>query len=131
MQERLLPMLGILTVVLACGCTNTKSPVAVANDVALAQQQATTEVTDARKDAAKEVDSAAAKLDHTSKDLDDAGAKASYEVTIAQADGDHNVAIQKCSAVNGLALKTCKEQADASYEQAKTHANVIRLSKIE
>jgi hypothetical protein len=131
MQKLLLPIFGILTAALASGCGSVKSPAAVANDVAIAQQQASTQVTDAQKEAAKEVDSAAAKVDHTSKDVHDAGASASYEVAIAQADGDHNVAIQKCSALKGLALKSCNEQADASYEQAKTHANVIRLSKLE
>jgi hypothetical protein len=131
MQKLLLPVIGILTVVLASGCDSAKSSATVADKVAVAQQQATAQVTDAQKDAAKEIDSAAAKADHTPKDVDDADAKASYEVAIAQADGDHNVAIQKCSALSGLALKTCKEQADASYEQAKTHANVIRLSKIQ
>jgi hypothetical protein len=46
-------------------------------------------VRDAKKDAAKDVDSTAAKVDHTSKDLNSVGAKATYDVAVAQADGDH------------------------------------------
>jgi nickel-dependent lactate racemase len=131
MQKLLLPMIGILTAALACGCNGAKSSAAVAIDVAAARQQASTEVTDARKDAAKNVDSAAANVDGSSKDLNVASARAAYDVAVAQADGDHSVAIQQCSALTGEAQKSCKERADARDDQAKTHANVIRLSKIQ
>jgi hypothetical protein len=130
-QKLLLPIIGILTTALACGCNSAKSPAAVATDVAAARQQASTEVTDARKDAAKNVDSAAANVDGSSKDLNDASAKAAYDVAVTQADGDHSVAIQQCSALTGEAQKSCKERADAGYDQAKTHANVTRLSKLQ
>jgi hypothetical protein len=130
-QKLLLPMIGILTTVLACGCNSAKSPAAVATDVAEARQQATTEVADAQKDAAKNVDSAAANADGSSKDLSDVGAKSAYDVAVAQADGDHKVAIQQCLALTGEAQKSCKERADAAYDQAKTHANVTRLSKLQ
>ena len=129
MQKLLLPMIGILTTVLACGCNSAKSPALVATDVAAARQQAATEVTDSRKDAAKNVDSAAAS--GSSKDLNDVGARTAYDVAVAQADGDHNVAIQQCLALTGEAQKSCKERADAGYDQAKTHANVTRLSKLQ
>jgi len=128
-QKLLLPMIGILTTALACGCNSAKSPAAVATDVAAARQQASTEVTDTRKDAAKNVDSAAA--NGSSKDLNDASARAAYDVAVAQADGDHNVAIQQCSALTGRAQKSCNEGADAGYDQAKTQANVTRLSKLQ
>ena len=105
MQKILLPMIGILTAALACGCNSAKSPAAVATDVATARQQASTEVADARTDAAKNVDGAAANADGSSKDLNDVGARNAYDVAVAQADGDHN--------------------------QAKTHANVTRLSKLQ
>jgi hypothetical protein len=128
-QKFLLPMIGILTTALACGCNSAKSPAAVATDVAAARQQASAEVTDARKDAAKNVE--AANADSSSKDLTDVDAKTAYDVAVAQADGDHNVAIQQCLALTGEAQKSCKERADAGYDQAKTHANVTRLSKLQ
>ena len=130
-QKLLLPMIGILTTALACGCNSAKSPAAVASDVAAARQQASAEVTDARKDAAKNVDSAAANADGSSKDLNNVGARTAYDVAVAQADGDHNVAIQQCLALIGEAQKSCKDRADAGYDQAKTHANVTRLSKLQ
>ena len=129
-RKLLLPMIGILATALACGCNSAKSPAAVATDVAAARQQANTEVTNARKDAAKIVDSAAAN-DGSSKDLNVASAAAAYDVAVAQADGDHSVAIQQCSALTGEAQKSCKERADARDDQAKTQANVTRLSKLQ
>ena len=130
-QKLLLPMIGLLTTALVCGCNSAKSPSAVATDVAAARQQASTEVTDARKDAAKNVDSAAANADGASKNVNDVGAKTAYDVAVAQADGDHNVAIQKCLALTGEAQKSCKDRADSGYDEAKTHANVTRLSKLQ
>jgi membrane-bound lytic murein transglycosylase B len=124
-------MIGILTLALACGCNSAKSPAAVATDVAAARQQASAEVTDARTEAANNVDSAAANAGGSSKDINDAGARTAYDVAVAQADGDHNVAIQQCLALTGEAQKSCKERADAAYDQAKTHANVTRLSKLQ
>lgn len=131
MQKLLLPMIGLLSTALVCGCNSAKSPAAVATDVAAARQQASTEVTDARKDAARNVDSAAANADASSKELNDVGARAAYDVAVAQADGDHNVAIQQCLGLIGEPQKSCKDRADAGYEQAKTHANVTRLAKLQ
>ena len=131
MQKLLLPMIGILATVLACGCNSAKSPAAVATDVAAARQQASTEVTEARVDAAKHLDSAASNADGSSKNLNDVDARNAYDVAVAQADGDHNVAIQQCLALTGEAQKSCKERADAGYDQAKTHANVTRLSNLQ
>ena len=74
---------------------------------------------------------AAANADGSSKGLNDVGARSAYDVAVAQADGDHNVAIQQCLALTGEAQKSCKERADAGYDQAKTHANVTRLSKLQ
>ena len=124
-------MIGILATALACGCNSAKSPATVAIDVAAARQQASTELTDTRKDAARNVDNAAANVDGSSKDLNDASARAAYDVAVAQADGVHGVAIQQCSALTGEAQKSCQERADASLDQAKTQANVTRLSKLQ
>jgi hypothetical protein len=130
-RKLLLPMIGILATALACGCNSAKSPAVLATDVAAARQQATTEVTDTRREAAKNIDTVAANVDSSSKDLNEANAKAAYDVAAAQADGDHSVAIQQCSALTGEAQKSCKERADTRLDQAKTHANITRLSKLQ
>src|ERR1700722_14617148 len=44
---------------------------------------------------------------------------------MAQADGDHKVAIQKCEAASGDAQKACKDQADAKYDLAKANAKAM------
>jgi membrane-bound lytic murein transglycosylase B len=131
MRKFLLPIVGILAAALTCGCNNAKSPAAVATDVAAARQQASTEVTEARAEAAKNIDSAATKADGSPKNLNEVGAKSEYDVAVARADGDHKVAIQQCLALTGQAQKSCKERADAAYDQAKTHANVTRLSNLQ
>jgi hypothetical protein len=131
MQKLLLPMIGIFATALACGCNGAKSPAAVATDVAAARQQASAELADTRKDAAKNIDSAAANADGSSRDFNVASARAAYDVAVSQADGDHSVAIQQCSALTGDVQKSCTERADAVNDQAKTHANVIRLSKLQ
>jgi hypothetical protein len=130
-QTLALPMIAVLATALAGGCTSAKTPAAVATDVAAARQQASTEVTDARMDAAKAVGTVDANPDASSKELNDAAATAAYDVAVAQADGDHNVAIQQCLALTGAPQTSCKERVDASFDQARIHANVTRLSKLQ
>ena len=103
-------------------CNNQKSPEAVDNDVANAQQKAATQVADAQQSAAKATDSAETKVDEKSKALNSAEAKGAYDVATAKADGDHNVALEKCNALSGDAQKACKDQADAKYDLAKANA---------
>jgi hypothetical protein len=131
MHRLLLPTIGMLAIALASGCDNAKSRAAVASDVANAQQQASTEVAAAREDAAKTVDSVAASTGNNSTELKAAAASAAYDVEVVRADGEHNVAVQQCSALVGTAQSACKEKADSKFEQAQIHANVIRLSKIQ
>jgi hypothetical protein len=122
MQKSVIALAGLLVLAGAAGCNKQKSPDAVASDVANAQQKAAGEVADARQDAAKDSEGAAAKVDEKSKDLDDTNARGAYDVAIAQADGDHKVATEKCQAMAGDAQKACKDQADADYDLAKANA---------
>jgi hypothetical protein len=114
--------ISVLLVTAMSACNNAKSPDAVANDVATAEQQAATKVSDAQKSAAKSTDSAETTVDEKTKDLNSAEAKGAYDVASAKADGDHNVAIEKCNALAGDAQKACKDQVDAKYDLAKANA---------
>ena len=87
--------------------------------------------TDTRKDAASNVASVAANADSSSKDLNEANSRAAYDVAVAQADGAYGVTIERYSALTEGAQKSCKERADASLDLANTHANVVRLSKLQ
>jgi hypothetical protein len=125
MQKSLIPLVALLTVTIMSGCNNAKSPDAVSKDVATAQEKRASEVADAKQDAAKDENKAAAKVDDKANDLNNASAKGAYDVAMAQADGDHKVAIQKCDALSGDAQKACKDQADAKYDLAKANAKAM------
>ena len=51
-----------------------------------------------------------------------------YNVAVAQADGDHKVALQKCETLQGHDQQVCKDQADADYEAAKANAKAAKAS---
>jgi hypothetical protein len=125
MQKLFVSMVALAAVAMASGCNNAKSPDAVANDVAAAQAKRASEVADAKQDAAKDTNKAEAKVDDRANDLNNASAKGAYDVAMAQADGDHKVAIQKCEAVAGDAQKACKDQVDAKYDLAKANAKAM------
>lgn len=125
MQKLLISMVALFAVALAGGCNGAKSPDAVANDVAAAQAKRASEVADAKQDAAKDANQAEARVDDKQNDLNNANAKGAYDVAMAQADGDHKVASQRCDAMSGDAQKACKDQADAKYDLAKANAKAM------
>jgi len=125
MHKLLVSMVAVFAVVMVCGCNNAKSPDAVANDVAAAQAKRASEVADAKQDAAKDANKAETQVDDKTNDLNNANAKGAYDVAMAQADGDHKVASQRCDAMSGDAQKACKNQADAKYDLAKANAKAM------
>jgi hypothetical protein len=125
MQKLFVSVVALFAVALVAGCDSPKAPNAVANDVAAAQAKRATEVADAKQDAAKDTGKAEAKVDDKTVDLNNASAKGAYDVAMAQADGDHQVATQKCQALAGDAQKACKDQADAKYDLAKANAKAM------
>jgi hypothetical protein len=125
MYKLLISAVAVLAVAAVSGCNNAKSPDAVANDVAAAQAKRSSQVADAKQDAAKDENKAEAKVDDKTNDLNNVNAKGAYDVAMAQADGDHKVALQKCEAVSGDAQKACKDQADAKYDLAKANAKAM------
>ena len=130
MQKQTVLMVALFFgVAVVSGCNNAKSPDAVATDVASAQQKRAAEVADAKKDAAKEAAKADAKVGDKANDLNTTTAKGAYDVAMAQADGDHKVALQKCEALSGDAQKACKDQADAKYDLAKANAKSTLASQ--
>jgi hypothetical protein len=121
MRNVLIPMIA-LTIAFAAGCNNAKSPDAVANDVARAEQKASTEVANSENSAAKDMGKAADKVDDKMADMNNSAAKDAYKITVAQADGDRKVALAKCTALSGDAQKRCSDQADADYNAVKAAA---------
>jgi hypothetical protein len=129
MHKLVISAVAVLAVAAVSGCNNAKSPDAVANDVAAAQAKRAAKVADAKQDAAKDENKAEAKVDDKTNDLNNVNAKSAYDVAMAQADGDHKVALQKCEAISGDAQKACKDQADAKYDLAKANAKAMQAAQ--
>ena len=125
MHRLTLTVAAILAAAALGGCNNAKSPDAVAKDVAEAQAKRASEVANARQDAAKDENKAEAKVDDRTADLNNTNAKGGYDVAMAQADGDHKVAMQRCDELAGDAQKACKDQVDAKYDLAKANAKAM------
>jgi hypothetical protein len=128
-MRTLLPSAIAVTLLLISGCDKAKSPDAVAQDVAAAEQKASTEVANSEKDAAKDLGKSANTVDDKLVDFNNAAAKDAYNLAIANADGTRKIAIAKCSALDGDAQKTCKDQADADYSATKASAKATAQSE--
>ena len=124
-----LPLAALLMTAALAGCNNAKSPDAVANDVANAQQKSAEKVADAQESAAKDNAKAEDKVDDKTKTLTDTEAPGAYDVAIAKADGDHKIATEKCKAMSGDAQKACKDQADAKHDMAVANAKANLAAK--
>jgi hypothetical protein len=118
-----------LTIMVATGCNRAKSPDAVAKDVAAAEQKASTELADSRRDASKDMAKQADQVGDRLAQLDDSAAKDGYRIALARADGDRKVALAKCDALSGDAHKNCRDQADADYDAAQANAKAAEISQ--
>jgi len=118
---------GTMAVMMA-GCNRAESPSEVTEDVAEAQADRAESVQDARIDQAQVAANTGG--DVVSGNPDDRGAaiedraEAAYNTAVAVAKGDHDVAQQGCEALKGDAQASCKKSAEASYEAAKSSAQV-------
>jgi hypothetical protein len=111
------------------GCDNAKSPETVAKDVAAAEKKAVAEVANSEKDAVKDLNKAADKVDDTLVNFNNAAAKDAYNLTVAKADGDLKIALANCLSQSGDAQKTCKDQAQADYAATKANAKAAAVSE--
>ncbi len=119
----------MVTAFIMTGCDNAKSPEDVAKDVAKAEQKASNEVAKSEDNAAKDLSKAANNVDDKLIAFNNDAARDAYNLAVAQADGDHRVAIAKCAALAGDVQKTCKDQADADYGAAKANAKAVAQSE--
>jgi hypothetical protein len=103
--------MGTAALVMLAACNNAKSPDAAAHDIAAADKSASHEIADAQQQAQKDMSADA------------------YNVAIAQADGDHKVAIQKCETLQGHDQQICKDRADADYDAEKANANAAKVAQ--
>jgi hypothetical protein len=111
MRATMLTLIGVASLGALGACDNAKSPDAAARDIAAADQSASHEVAQAQRDEQKDLSADA------------------YNVAVAQADGDHKVALQKCDTLQGHDQQLCKDQADANYEAAKANAKATKVAQ--
>ena len=129
MKKPMIVIAAISGLLLLGGCNRAKSPEAVNSEVAKAEQKEAGNVADAQKDAYKDVDSAANKVDDKAKDLNNAEVKGAYDVAKEKAEGDRKIALDKCEALGGDAQKKCKDVADADYQATIANLKAMRTSE--
>jgi hypothetical protein len=118
--------LAVLTVIAAC---HHKTPPVTAQDVEAAKQDAQRAVEQARIEATKDVKSALKTGGGNPRDVALAKATAAYDVAMIKAEGDHQVATEKCQTLQASLMQACKDQADAEYESAKATAKATRTAR--
>jgi hypothetical protein len=128
MNYKVITALSVLTVAVLAGCNHAKSPDIVANNIAATQQKADENIANAQKDASKNNVSAIDKVDDKRKDLNNVEAKGTYDVALARAERNHEVALEKCNAVSGDAQSKCKDMAAADYDATKADAKASEVS---
>jgi hypothetical protein len=108
------------------GCNKAESPDKVQADVAKAKSDAADENIKA-EEKQKQVEAEAA------KDRADAGAKAAdksvgavVDSAVTQAEGETNVALAKCEALEGDAQKACRDKANAHMDAVKEKAKAAK-----
>jgi hypothetical protein len=87
-------------------CNKAEDPAKTQADVAEAQADKTENVAEAQADANKDA------------------MEAHEDTAMAKAKGDHDIAIEKCEALQGDQQKACKDEADAAYDAAKAAADL-------
>ncbi|MGD0490719.1 MAG: hypothetical protein ABSC32_04145 [Steroidobacteraceae bacterium] len=120
------PALAIALAALLCGCH--KAKVVTQADVAAAQEDARKELEQARLEARKDVKSAVKVTGGDPKNVAVARVTGTFDIAMAQAEGDHKVAIVKCMTLDTAAQQPCKDQADAQFQTATAQAKAIRLA---
>ena len=119
----------VLCSVLLGGCHRAATPV-TEEDVAKVQADAQKEVDQARIEARKDVKNALKQDGADSRNATVARVTGSFDVAMANADGDHKIAIVKCLMLAPDAQQPCKDQADAQYQAAAASAKAARVSKL-
>jgi hypothetical protein len=127
--DLLAPVLAAVLAATLCGCHQNKTPVATQADVAAAQDDSRKEVEQARVEARKDVKSAVKVNGATGGDAKNvavARVTGSFDIAMAQAEGDHKVAIAKCMMLDPASQQPCKDQADAQFQTATAQAKAMR-----
>jgi hypothetical protein len=119
----------VLIAALLTGCQQAESPSTVGKDVAAAEQREQAKTERAQDKAAQDVGKAEQRVEEKAVDRNNVAAEDAYKVAMARADGEHDVALEKCKALAGDTQRRCKDQADADYEAIKANAKSLEVSR--
>lgn len=100
-------------------CNRAENPAEVRKDVSEARQEANQQIADARRAAAEQATEARKDVGETMNDASDKVADANKDVAMARIEGERDVSLQRCEAMSGDAQKSCKDEANATYDLAK------------
>lgn len=107
-------------------CNKVESPQKVQEDVAKAQSKAADENAKADEKVKQvEADAAKDRADAMAK-VADKNVGALTDAAVTQAEGETQVALAKCEALEGDAQKTCKDQANAHLDAVKARAKTAK-----
>lgn len=107
--------------ILLSGCNQAKDPAQVSQDVSKAEANAAEKTAQVERSAEDKVGTKVDDAAHTA-------AVQEQRLANTDAEGGRKIALAKCEALSGADQKSCREQADAAYEIAKTQAKVERLA---
>jgi hypothetical protein len=116
-------MLGV------AGCNKAESPAKVDSDVAKAANTAADQDVKANENEAKVNASADADAAKSEQKADAKTADAAADAAVTQAEGDNKVALAKCEALSGDAQKNCKDQANATLDEAKARVKAMKANR--
>lgn len=141
MINRLIPIVAVAALLLA-GCN--EAPSETSKDVTQAREDASQDVSEARQDASKKeskseekvIDAAQAyaktdanareKLTAVESEAMASGAKADFDVAMAEAEGRHEIATEECGGLQGVDKTACVSTADANFAADEAAATAIR-----
>jgi hypothetical protein len=124
----LAPALAAVLVTVLCGCHRNQAKIATQADVAAAQDEARKEVAQAHVEARKDVKNAVKETGGEATNVAAARVIGAFDIAMAQADGDHKIAIMKCMTLDVASQQPCKQQADAQFQAATAQAKAARVA---
>jgi hypothetical protein len=124
-----LSIIGSLMIfgVMAAAC-NTADPAATVQEgISKADAARTENVAEARKDGAAAIQREQQDVIEERRDVSDAEATKNYEVALAKAEGDYQIAVEACNALSGSAQVSCKDQAAAVRKSDTASAELLKF----
>ena len=110
----------------AAACNRANPPATVQRDVAKAEAARTENVSEARKEGAQAIQLEKQDVTAERRDVRDARATKNYEVALAKAEGDYQVATASCDSLSGSTQVNCKDRAEAALKSDTARAESLK-----